>query len=129
MKVVFASTAEQEQQIGELVERMYSDIFPLYFSDDAIKEFEGLNVLKTTQEYFGTLKEAYQVMSGLQTILLILEEEKLKIEHETIFNRNVQILDEFKISFPFTFDHFYGDQSFKNSQVSMYCKANNGYLL
>ena len=58
MKIVFASTPEQEEEIRNLVQKMYSTIFPNYFPDEDIKEFKQLNVLHTSTrhfEYFGTL--------------------------------------------------------------------------
>ncbi|NRG46013.1 DUF5365 family protein [Bacillus sp. CRN 9] len=127
MKVVFASTAEQEQQIEELVEKMYSDIFPIYFEEEEIKEFESMDILKPSKEYFGTLKEAYQVITGLQTILHILENNALKNQHETIFNKNVKILEEFGVSFPFAFHHFYEEKSLSKVDNSVY-KANCEFL-
>ena len=37
VKVVFASTPNQEERIRELVDYFYTSIFPAYFSDEDIK--------------------------------------------------------------------------------------------
>ncbi|MFC0417485.1 YhcU family protein [Cytobacillus solani] len=132
MKIVFASTPEQEEEIRKLVQRMYSTIFPNYFPDEDIKEFEQLDVLYTSTrhfEYFGTLKEAYQVIVSLQIITAILETEKLEERYEKIFEKNVNILQDFGLSFPFTFSNFFHGKVMKNDMLSMYTKAANELLI
>ncbi|KOP81564.1 YhcU family protein [Cytobacillus solani] len=132
MKIVFASTPEQEEEIRKLVQRMYSTIFPNYFPDEDIKEFEQLDVLHTSTrhfEYFGTLKEAYQVIVSLQIITAILETEKLEERYEKIFEKNVNILQDFGLSFPFTFSNFFHGKVMKNDMLSMYTKAANELLI
>ncbi|MBU8880118.1 YhcU family protein [Bacillus sp. FJAT-29790] len=132
MKVVFASTPDQEQKIKELIQNVYSNVFPLYFLDDDIKEFESLKVLHTTTrhfEYFGTLKEAYQVIVSLQTIIAILESRNIVARYEAIFDKNVRMLQELGLSFPFEFSHFYGGKMFKSEILSIYTKAANELLI
>ncbi|WP_057767687.1 YhcU family protein [Cytobacillus praedii] len=132
MKIVFASTPEQEEEIRNLVQKMYSTIFPNYFPDEDIKEFKQLNVLHTSTrhfEYFGTLKEAYQVIVSLQIITCILETENLGERYEKIFDKNVSILHDFGLSFPFTFSNFYQGKGMKNDMLSMYTKAANELLI
>lgn len=132
MKVVFASTPEQEEKIVELVNKFYADIFPMYFSDEDIQEFERLNVLRTTTrhfEYFGTLGEAYQVISGMQTIIAILEGNSVKAKYERMFNKNVKILERFEITFPFSFHHFYNSKMVLEEQISAYMKPANQWLV
>lgn len=132
MKIVFASTPEQEEEIRKLVQNMYTTIFPNYFPDEDIKEFEQLNVLHTSTrhfEYFGTLKEAYQVIVSLQIITAILETEILEERYEQIFNKNVGILHDFGLTFPFTFNNFYNGKTMKNEMLSIYGKAANELLI
>ncbi|WP_338030671.1 YhcU family protein [Cytobacillus citreus] len=130
MKVVFASTLEQEQEIKELVQYVYSDIFPLYFLDEEIKEYEHLEILHTTTrhfEYFGTLKEAYQVIVSLQTIIAILESQNLDARYESLFEKNVQTLKEFGLIFPFSFSHFLGGKMVKDEFLSRTQKQQINY--
>ncbi|MBT2690709.1 YhcU family protein [Bacillus sp. ISL-47] len=132
MKVVFASTPDQEQKIMELIEKFYSNVFPLYFTDDDIREFEQQKILHTSTrhfEYFGTLKEAYQVISGLQTLMAILESPRQEDKYEAIFVKNVQILKEFGLSFPFDYSHFCSERMPRNGLFSVYAKAANEILV
>ncbi|MBN8198924.1 MULTISPECIES: YhcU family protein [Bacillaceae] len=132
MKVVFASTPDQEQKIQELIRKFYSNVFPLYFTDDDIREFEQQKILHTSTrhfEYFGTLKEAYQVIAGLQTLMAILESRQMNDKYEMIFVKNVQILQEFGLSFPFDYSHFCGERMPRNSLFSVYAKAANEMLV
>lgn len=132
MKIVFASTPEQEEEIRKLVQKMYSTIFPNYFPDEDIKEFEQLNVLHTSTrhfEYFGTLKEAYQVIVSLQIITAILETANLEERYEQIFDKNVGILHDFGLTFPFSFSNFFNGKMMKNDMLSMYTKAANELLI
>lgn len=132
MKVVYASTPDQEQKIIELVRKFYSNIFPLYFLDKEIKEFEQQKVLQTSArnfEYFGTLKEAYRVIVSLETIAAILEATTLEKRYEAIFNKNVHTLQEFGLSFPFEFHQFHGERLLNNEMISIYTKAANELLV
>jgi Family of unknown function (DUF5365) len=132
VKIVFASTPEQEEEIRKLVQKMYSTIFPNYFPDEDIKEFEQLNVLHTSTrhfEYFGTLKEAYQVIVSLQIITAILETANLEERYEQIFDKNVGILHDFGLTFPFSFSNFFNGKMMKNDMLSMYTKAANELLI
>jgi len=132
VKVVYASTPDQEQKIIELIRKFYSNIFPLYFPDKEIKEFERMQVLHTSRsnfEYFGTLKEAYQVIVSLQTIIFILEASNLGEKYEVIFDKNVQTLQEFNIFFPFELNNFYGEKILGDEMISVYTKAENELLI
>ena len=128
MKIVFASTPGQEEEICGLVRYIYSTVFPLYFTDAEIKEYEQINVLQTNDEY-STLKDAFQVMTSMQTIISILESPSLYEHFETLFNKNVEILDEFGLFFPFKFEQFAQARDMKNSMFSIYTKAANELLI
>ncbi|MFE8703145.1 YhcU family protein [Cytobacillus sp. FJAT-54145] len=132
MKVVFASTPDQEEEIKVLVSQFYMTIFPLYFSDKDIKEFERLKVLHTSTrhfEYFGTLKEAYQVITSLQTIISILESSEPQPKYKSLFQKNVRILKDYGLFFPFDFNQFLEAKNIKNDVFSVYTKAANELLV
>lgn len=132
MKIVFASTPDQEEMIKELVRSFYRDIFPLYYSDKDINEFEKLKVLHTSTrhfEYFGTLKEAYQVITSLQTLISILQSQEPQPKYKDIFQTNTEILKEYGLFFPFDYEHFLEARSIKDNVFSIYTKAANELLV
>ena len=128
MKIVFASTPSQEEEINELVRYLYSNIFPLYYSDEDICEFEQLKVLRTSED-FSTLKDAFQVMTCIQTLISILESTQLDEQYEAVFNKNVATLKEFGLFFPFEFEQFVDAKRLKNTMLSMYTKADNELII
>jgi hypothetical protein len=132
VKIVFASTPSQEEEIRGLVRYIYSTVFPLYFTDEEIKEFEQLKVLYTSVSHFedfSTLKDAFQVMTSIQTLISILESPTLYDHYETLFNKNVTNLQEFGLFFPFEFCQFVDAKNMKNSMFSVYTKAANELLV
>jgi hypothetical protein len=128
VKIVFASTPSQEEEINELVRYVYSNIFPLYFSDEEISQFEELKVLDTSLD-FNTLKDAFQVMTSIQTVISILESSPLDEQYEMVFNKNVATLKEFGLFFPFDFEQFMEGKSLKSSILSIYSKADNELII
>jgi len=128
VKIVFASTPSQEEEINELVRYVYSNIFPLYFSDEEISQFEELKVLDTSLD-FNTLKDAFQVMTSIQTVISILESSPLDEQYEMVFNKNVATLKEFGLFFPFDFEQFMEGKSLKSSMLSIYTKADNELII
>jgi hypothetical protein len=132
VKIVFASIPSQEEEINDLVRHIYSNIFPNYFSDAEIKEFIQIKVLHTSTHYFNdinTLKEAFQVMASLQTIISILESEELDDCYSMIFSKNVSTLLKFSLFFPFDFEQFVEAKSKKKYIFSVYTKAANELLI
>lgn len=132
MKIVYASTPDQEEMIKELVGKFYRDIFPLYYSDHDIKEFEQLKILHTTTrhfEYFGTLKEAYQVITSLQTLISILELGEPQEKYKTLFRTNADILKDYGLFFPFDFEQFQEGRALNHEGFSVYVKAANELLV
>jgi hypothetical protein len=129
VKVVYAATPEQESHIEELIDYIYCEILPLYFSDEEIMELEELKVLTHNEDYYnGTLKEAFQLISSLQALIAVVEtvkNESVLKSHREIFEKNVSTLDEFGYSFPFTIDQF---TFTKEESLSKYTKASNYYL-
>jgi hypothetical protein len=130
VKIVFASTPDQEEKINELVKRFYRDIFPMYFSDKDIKKFENQNVLNNeTAQLDGTLKEAYHVIASLQTLVSILESSILLYDHQALFEKNVETLHEYGFVFPFSYDQFIHARENKTSFFSTYTQAANQLLV
>jgi Family of unknown function (DUF5365) len=128
VKIVFASTPGQEEEICGLVRYIYSTVFPLYFTDKEIREFEQLKVLHTPDD-FNTLKDAFQVMASMQTIISILESTTLDDQYEALFNKNVMNLQDFGLFFPFEYEQFVDAKNMKNSVFSIYIKAANELLV
>jgi hypothetical protein len=128
LRIVFASTPSQEEEICELVRYIYSKVFPLFYTDEEIKEFEQLKVLHFTED-FNTLKDAFQVMASLQTLISILESPILYDHYAALFNKNVTILEEYGLSFPFEFQQFIEVKNLKCSMLSIYTKADNELLV
>ena len=129
MKVVFASTPEQRIKIMELTKQLYSGVFPNYFTDEEIEEFKKQNILRFTTNQFeqiDTLKDAYQVIASLQTLTLILEGETLDDQYMETYYKNVSILEEYGVQFPFDFNQFVDS---KNDQISIYTKVANDLLV
>ncbi len=133
MKVVFASTESQEEKIKELIDHFYSEIFPAYFTDRDIQKYEKLKVLNTSQshfEQFGTLKDAYQVIASLQTLIAILETEALNGQYAETFYKNVSILEEYGLYFPFEYEQFETSKFAKDGdKLSIYSKPANEMLI
>ncbi|MCA1030764.1 YhcU family protein [Bacillus timonensis] len=131
MKVVYASTPEQETHIKELVEYIYTSIFPEFFSDHYISKLEALNVLLPNEEdlhYNGTLKDAFYVISSLQAIIAVLDTVKDDIideSHRDIFEKNVRTLEDYGYSFPLTIEQF---SQTKHDVISKYSKPTNVFL-
>jgi len=130
VKIVFASTPDQEEKINELVRRFYRDVFPVYFSDKDIKKFEKQNVLTNdADQRDGTLKEAYHVIASLQTLLAIFETSKLSSRYLTLFDKNVETLNECGLFFPFEYKQFVAAKEKKTSLFSTYTRAANKLLV
>lgn len=130
MKVVYAATPEQETHIEELVEYIYGEIFPRYFTDEEIVKLEKLNVLVHNDDnYNGTLKEAFQLISSLQALIAVVEtvkDEEILLSHREIFEKNVKTLDEFGYSFPFNIEQFRAQKD--ELSISKFVKPANSYL-
>lgn len=112
MKIEYASTPEQEHHISELVDYIYSSIFPIHFSDDYIMKLCELKVLTPKEEdmyYNSTLSKAFHVISSLQALIAVIETvqcEEIKDNHEEIFEKNVNTLSEYGYSFPLKLEEF-----------------------
>jgi len=132
VKIVFASTPSQEEEINGLVRYIYSNVFPLYFTDEEINKFEQLKVLHRSIRHFedfSTLKDAFHVMTSMQTLISILESSSLDESYSTLFNKNVANLKGFGLFFPFEFEQFAEVKSLKTGMFSVYTKAANQLLI
>lgn len=132
MKIVFASTPGQEEKIMELASYFYTDVFPLYFSDEDIAEFERLDVLHTRpdlMEKFSTLGDAFHVITSMQTLISILESGHIPEKYQNMFRRNVQTLTDYGICFPFNYNQFSDSKHVHLEYISMYAKPVNQLLL
>lgn len=132
MKVVFASTPSQEQEICKLVRYIYSNIFPHYFSDKDINHFEHLKVLHTSAEHMkeiGTLKDAFQIMTSMQTVISILESPEPDEHYSELFNKNASNLQKYGLFFPFEFEQFTEAKSIKGPMLSIYTNADNELII
>ncbi|VXB21651.1 conserved hypothetical protein [Bacillus sp. 349Y] len=131
MKILIASTPEQEEKIQELIEYMYCTVFPDYFTDDEIRQMDDLKVLHThvhEVEYVGMLKEAFQIISSLQTLIAIIETGSEEKVYREMFAHNAGIIRGFGISFPFSFDQFSEGHDCDN-HISLYAKPANQLLI
>lgn len=130
MRIVFASTPSQEEEISDLVQYLYRNIFPHYFTDNEIVDFERMNVLHPPHfEDFSTLKDAFQVMTSLQTIISVLDLPILEEEYAPLFNKNVENLESFGLFFPFHYEQFVEAKNLKKCIFSVYAKAANEMLI
>lgn len=132
MKIVFASIPSQEQEISKLVRYIYSNIFPHYFTDDEIFRFEQLKILHTSDKFYkeiGTLKDAFQVMTSIQTVISILERPRLDEHYSDLFNKNAGNLQEYGLFFPFEFAQFAEVKSIKSPMLSMFTNADNELII
>ncbi|MGM0846307.1 MAG: DUF5365 family protein [Bacillota bacterium] len=131
MKILLASTEEQEETIQELITYIYCTIFPRYFTDEEIEQFEQLEVLHTNTDYTrynGTLKEAFQVISSLQTLISLIETDAVKSDYEEMYEHNLSILRGFNLFFPFELNHFQECYQYPD-KVSVYAKPANQLLV
>lgn len=131
MKVVTASTPEQEEYIKELVNYIYTEVFPQFFTDDYIAEIANLHVLipKTDGLYNGTLKEAFQLISSLQALIAVIESVKSDGVLEAyceIYEKNTAILDEYGYSFPFSIETF---SKPKEDIISCYSSPSSPFVM
>lgn len=132
MKVIFASTPEQQVEIQELINHLYSEVFPNYFSDQEISRLKQQQVLKLSSshmEQLDTLKDAYQVIASLQTIISILENSILDDQYIETFYKNVTILEDYGLNFPLDYHQFSDSELEKDNNLSMYTKAANTLLV
>lgn len=132
MKVVYAATPDQMSKINELIEYFYTNIFPNYFTDSEIVEFEQSRILDPHSndfEAYNTLKESFKVISSLNTLIAILESHKADSKHEILFNKNVSVLNNCGLHFPFEFSQFTQRNQIVPEHISVYKRAINKLMI
>ncbi|GGJ73411.1 hypothetical protein GGR02_002398 [Anoxybacillus voinovskiensis] len=130
MKVVYAATREHEEYVERLIQHFYRYIFPKYFDDEQIRKFEQLNILSISPDYYnGTMREAFQMISSLQSLLTVIEcieTNGLNEEYRHVFERNVRLLEQHGVAFPFTIEQFQQKRPFI---FSMYSPPTSDWLM
>ncbi|GAA3895185.1 YhcU family protein [Anoxybacillus suryakundensis] len=130
MKSVYVATEEQKQYIHSLIEQFYTCIFPKYFTDDEIDTFQSLGILQfESSTYDGTLKEAFTIISALQSLQAIIEFTSFhrhSADYEQLFQHNIEQLEQHGISFPLTLEHFLHQ---KDEYISMYIKPVHAWVM
>ncbi|MBW7650921.1 DUF5365 family protein [Anoxybacillus sp. ST4] len=130
MKTVYVATEGQKQYICSLIEHFYTCMFPKYFTDNEIETFQSLGILQfEPSTYDGTLKEAFAIISALQSLQVIIDYvsfHHLSDHYEHLFQRNVEQLEQHGISFPLTLGHFLHK---KDEYVSMYTKPVHAWVM
>lgn len=132
VKIVSASTEEQEEHIQNLIETMFTVTFPKFFSDETIHSIAERTILKKSDLFYnGTMEEALKIISSLQTLIVLLELKaagKEQKHFQELFERNCKILRNFGICFPFSFDQFPtgGD---RKEKLSRYTKPANKWMI
>jgi len=119
MKIVLGSTKEQDKTIDQLLIKLRYSILPLYVSEEELSAYDSMGLLQFNSQrnlYNGTLKEAFQVMTALQTVISIIENEKKfdaeeYIKYEDKFNYNTELLNNYGLFFPFNLHYFKSTKS------------------
>lgn len=106
MKVVIAATEEQQTYIDEMISKFFSHIFPRSFTANEIAAFKKHGVLHLSEsQYNETMDEALQIISCLQTIYILLDEngspQKLNELDLHRFEWNCSKLRSFGLHFPY----------------------------
>jgi hypothetical protein len=132
MNTAYAATKEQEEYIHYLVNYFYTNIFPYYFADEQIHEFEKWQVLSLQEKrvkYNGTTKEAFQIISSLQSLITVIEYVGKSGDcrrYRDVFQRNVELLRRYGIMFPFAIEQFAAKQHYP---CSMYLPSQSEWLM
>ncbi|MED3750768.1 YhcU family protein [Geobacillus stearothermophilus] len=132
MKMMYAATPEQEHHMQYLLNYFYTDVFPYYFDDEQIRQFEEWGILSLDHEhvaYNGTMKEAFQIISALQSLITVIEymgEHGECDQYEWLFARNQNILARHGITFPFRAKQFIHKRAMP---CSMYVPAVNQWVM
>lgn len=126
MKVVTASTPEQQSYVRSLLDYFYSSVLPRFFSDTYVKDLKTFGVLckSDLEEY--SLQDIMEVTAALQTLQHLLEciiEKDHSNQMAQKFQRNQAILERHQIYFPFRLQDFTTHDT--DSDLSMVKPANN----
>lgn len=133
MKVVFAASKEQKETIKSLIEDFYSSIFPSYFKDNDIYTFLELNILQSPsfEDWPDCAGDALNVIAALQVMKSLLEIKNTcppSSHWEKIFYKNKKILEDYGLSFPFTYSQ-YTQRKKTSRSLSVFTPAYNDFLI
>ena len=133
MRVVLAATLEQRKVIEDLKNHLYHSVFPLYFNHEEIGELQSSKVLETPEreDWLETVEDACRVIASLQVMISLLKVKRLPLEdfcYKNIFNKNKRILQQFQISFPFTYSQF-AERHQADLAFSMFARVANEFMI
>lgn len=132
MKTVYAATKAQEEYIHYLINYFYMNIFPYYFTNEQIHEFENLQILSLQEKhmkYSRTMKEAFQIIASLQSLITVIEYVGKSGDcgrYRNVFQRNVELLRRHGIAFPFAIEQFAAKHHYP---CSMYLPSQSEWLI
>ncbi|WP_026570181.1 DUF5365 family protein [Sediminibacillus terrae] len=115
MRVITASTSEQQEYVRSLMEEIYNRILPEYFSKGYIAKLKNFQLMDIPSLQELSLTEIFEVTTALQTIMSILDTHlqrgaEIK-EYEDTFQKNIRMLDGYHINFPFNLRDFCDESS------------------
>lgn len=109
MKVITASTPEQQEHVESILTYFQNTILPSFFSISYVNDLLEFGVLNADHLDEYTLKDIMEVTAALQTLQILLEdalEKKHQRNYENQFERNQRIIESHGISFPFSYSDF-----------------------
>jgi len=109
MKVVTASTPEQQSYVRSLLDHFHRSILPSFFSESYVEDLKAFGVLNQVELEEYSLQEIMEVTVALQTLQHILEcvlEYGKYPQLARKFQRNQEILERHQFYFPFRFQDF-----------------------
>ncbi|MFS0783253.1 DUF5365 family protein [Bacillus sp. 1P06AnD] len=118
MKIAFASTVEQREEIECLLDTLRTFILPRFFTAEELSSYTDMGLLQFSEHtnlYNDTLKEAYQLMTSLHIISQVINQVNVSSKEElhklnALFERNASIVNEFGLFFPFKIEQFYSKE-------------------
>ncbi|UFU01241.1 YhcU family protein [Radiobacillus kanasensis] len=124
MKVVTASTPEQQLYMKEQLQDLYDRVFPCFFSMSYIQQLKEFKLLQPAKLEDLTMVEILEVIAAVQTISTILEtlhDNQAAIEvYEEAFRKNASILNKYEIDFPFELEDFNSNQQVQSQMIERY---------
>jgi len=109
MKVVTASTPEQQSYVRSLLDYFHEKVLPSFFSESYVHDLKMFGVLNHADLDEYSLNEILEVTAALQTLQHILEcvQEKDESPHlARKFRKNQEILERHRLYFPFRYQDF-----------------------
>ena len=122
LKIAFASTDEQEEEINQLIMNLRSTVLSQDISREELERYDEMGLLQFAPHrnlYNGTLREAYQLMTALQIVTDIIDVfvnsgGDLEEKYYQMFTRNVEKINYYGLFFPFDLQFFHSDREFNS---------------